>query len=177
MIRRPPPIRGAAPADARSPRWRFVPGLCTPQGQTHNSAASPRRRAMEAAAHALGALADMAKRIEGEIEAAHSRLHRGRGGTIEQAEEGLRCQRQPREQTVRHVHVNEGGQAVIADQFHNHTGGQQNGKSADQPHAAGAAGTSAALPSPDPFRNGMPVTSREGQPAMQDAWRQGKRRA
>ena len=29
---------------------------------------------------------------------------------------------QPREQTVRHVHVNEGGQAVIADQVHNHTG-------------------------------------------------------
>ncbi|MBL0001347.1 MAG: hypothetical protein IPO97_10390, partial [Sphingomonadales bacterium] len=34
---------------------------------------------------------------------------------------------QPREQTVRHVHVNEGkGQAVIADQFHNHTGGKEN---------------------------------------------------
>lgn len=30
---------------------------------------------------------------------------------------------QPREQTVRHVHVNEGGQAVIADQFHHHAGG------------------------------------------------------
>jgi len=31
---------------------------------------------------------------------------------------------QPREQTVRHVHVNEGGQAVIADEFHNHKGGE-----------------------------------------------------
>nr|WP_207786045.1 hypothetical protein [Altererythrobacter segetis] len=28
---------------------------------------------------------------------------------------------QPREQTVKHVHVNEGGQAVVADQFHGHT--------------------------------------------------------
>jgi hypothetical protein len=31
----------------------------------------------------------------------------------------------PREQTVRHVHVNEGGQAVIADEFHHHTGGRR----------------------------------------------------
>lgn len=29
---------------------------------------------------------------------------------------------QPREQTVRHVHVNDGGQAVIADQLHHHGG-------------------------------------------------------
>src|SRR5258705_590128 len=36
--------------------------------------------------------------------------------------EALTRQHQPREQTVRHVHVNEGGQAVIADQFHQHTG-------------------------------------------------------
>lgn len=39
-----------------------------------------------------------------------------------------------REQTVRHVHVdNRGGQAVIADTVH--TGGQENGKSNGQPHA------------------------------------------
>jgi hypothetical protein len=31
---------------------------------------------------------------------------------------------QPREQTVRHVHVNDGGQAVIADQIHPHRGGR-----------------------------------------------------
>jgi len=37
--------------------------------------------------------------------------------------EALAKLHQPREQTVRHVHVNEGGQAVIADQFHNHPGG------------------------------------------------------
>jgi len=29
---------------------------------------------------------------------------------------------QPREQTVRHIHVNEGGQAIVADQFHHHSG-------------------------------------------------------
>lgn len=37
----------------------------------------------------------------------------------------------PRKRTVRHVHVNEGGQAVIVDKFHHHTGGQQYGQSAD----------------------------------------------
>ncbi|MCA3635759.1 MAG: hypothetical protein INF18_08550 [Methylobacterium sp.] len=42
--------------------------------------------------------------------------------------EALARLHQPREQTVRHVHVNEGGQAVIADQFHHHTGGQEFGK-------------------------------------------------
>lgn len=37
--------------------------------------------------------------------------------------EALAKLHQPREQTVRHVHVNEGGQAVVADQFHHHAGG------------------------------------------------------
>lgn len=73
---------------------------------------------------------------------------------------------QPREQTVRHVHVNEGGQAVVADHFHHHAGGTQNGKSVKQSHATGAAGTSAALPCPDAGGNGMPITSGEGQEAL-----------
>lgn len=41
---------------------------------------------------------------------------------------------QPREQTVRHVHVNDGGQAIVADQFHHHGGSQENGKSVKQSH-------------------------------------------
>lgn len=36
--------------------------------------------------------------------------------------EALAKLHQPREQTVRHVHVNEGGKAVIADQFQNYVG-------------------------------------------------------
>lgn len=83
---------------------------------------------------------------------------------------------QPREQTVRHVHVNEGGQAVIADQFHHHTGGQKNGHPVEQPQATGAAGACPALPSPDPLGNGVPVPSRKRVRAVQDARRQGKRR-
>jgi hypothetical protein len=82
---------------------------------------------------------------------------------------------QPREQTVRHVHVNEGGQAVIADQFHNHTGGRENGQSAEQPHATGtgSAGAGTALPCPDPLGEAVPIASREGEGAMPDARRQG----
>lgn len=88
--------------------------------------------------------------------------------------EALAKLHQPREQTVRHVHVNEGGQAVIADQFHHHagptTGGQENGQSSEQPHApdhhagtiGGAAGQGTALPCPDPIRQSLPVASGEG---------------
>lgn len=49
--------------------------------------------------------------------------------------ESLAKLHQPREQTVRHVHVNEGGQAIVADQFHNHTGCGANAKTDGQCHA------------------------------------------
>jgi hypothetical protein len=93
--------------------------------------------------------------------------------------EALAKLHQPREQTVRHVHVNEGGQAVIADQFHHHTGGRENAKSADQPHATGAAqsGERAALPSPHPIGQAVPIASGEGEGAVQNARRQRQRRA
>ena len=78
---------------------------------------------------------------------------------------------QPREQTVRHVHVNEGGNAIVADEFHQHTGGPENEKNDTQSHATEAAGERAALPGPDPLRNGVPISSRERAAAMQDARR------
>lgn len=34
--------------------------------------------------------------------------------------EALAKLHQPREQTVKHVHVNEGGRAIVADQIHQH---------------------------------------------------------
>jgi len=83
--------------------------------------------------------------------------------------EALTKLHQPREQTVRHVHVNEGGQAVIADQFHHHAGGQENGQIADQSHATGAAGVGPALLGADPFGNGVPVASGEGKETVPDA--------
>lgn len=86
---------------------------------------------------------------------------------------------QPREQTVKHVHVNQGGQAVIADQVHNHAGGRENGKFNGQPHAteSGAAGTSSALLGHDSQGHGLPIPGGEGKQAVQDARRQGQRRA
>lgn len=88
--------------------------------------------------------------------------------------EALTKLHQPREQTVRHVHVNEGGQAVIANQFHHHTGGQKSGRSDGQPHATGtgAPSTSSALPSPDPVRDSVPRSGSKRKTAMSDARRQ-----
>lgn len=91
--------------------------------------------------------------------------------------EALAKLHQPREQIVRHVHVNEGGQAVVADHFHHHTGGERNAETINQPHATGTAGTSPPLPGPDPLGNGVPIPGREGEPAMPDARRQKQRRS
>lgn len=78
---------------------------------------------------------------------------------------------QPREQTVKHVHVNEGGQAVVADHFHQHRGDGENAKSSEQSHAAASAGQCRALPSPHPEGDGVPIPGRQRQAAMQDARR------
>lgn len=69
---------------------------------------------------------------------------------------------QPREQTVRHVHVNEGGQAVVADHFHHHPGGAQNEKSVEQSHATGvrAIGSGAAMLGYDAQGNEVPISRR-----------------
>ncbi|MEP2735351.1 MAG: hypothetical protein ABJP34_03555 [Erythrobacter sp.] len=76
---------------------------------------------------------------------------------------------QPREQTVKHVQVNEGGQAIVAD--HIHQQGGQNEKSDKQSHATEAAGESASLLGHDAQGNGVPIASGAKQAAMQDARR------
>lgn len=78
--------------------------------------------------------------------------------------EALAKMHQPREQTVKHVHINEGGQAVVADHFH--AGGKENAESVKQSDATGAAGERAALPSPNPERDGVPIPSRKREAAM-----------
>ena len=85
--------------------------------------------------------------------------------------EALAKLHQPREQTVRHVHVNEGGQAVIADHFHNHGGQIENAESSKQSHATGAADTSPALPSSDPLWAGVPISGGARAEKVQDARR------
>lgn len=90
--------------------------------------------------------------------------------------EALAKLHQPREQTVKHVHVNEGGQAIVADQFHQHTGGSENGKSNEQSHATGPAGESPALLGADPQGNGVPIPGGERPEAVPDARRDQSRR-
>ena len=85
--------------------------------------------------------------------------------------EALAKLHQPREQTVRHVHVNEGGQAIVADQFHHHSGGAENGKSVDQSDATGKFGPCAALPGPNAQRRAVPIPSGKGEAAVPDARR------
>ena len=68
---------------------------------------------------------------------------------------------QPREQTVRHVHVNEGGQAIVADQFHHYAGGRNVG-SVEQSHATVTVGAGTPMPSADPRPDPVPVASRKG---------------
>lgn len=85
--------------------------------------------------------------------------------------EALAKLHQPREQTVRHVHVNEGGQALFANQFHNHAGASKNGKPVKQSHATRAIGQGVALPCPDANGDGVPIPSRQGEAALSDARR------
>ena len=63
--------------------------------------------------------------------------------------EALARLHQPREQIVKHVHVNQGGQAVVADHFHNQPGALENGQSIKQSDATGSSGPHAALPCSD----------------------------
>lgn len=87
--------------------------------------------------------------------------------------EALTRMHQPREQVVRHVHVNEGGQAIVADQVT--IGGPGGGNTAitDQSHAArtDGAGERAALPGPDPLGSGVQIPSGAREAQMPDARR------
>ena len=65
------------------------------------------------------------------------------------------------EQVVRHVHVYEGGQAVVAETVN--VGGQR-AAIANPPHALVPA-----MLGQDPQGNGVPITSDQGQEAVQDA--------
>ena len=85
--------------------------------------------------------------------------------------EALAKLHQPREQTVRHVHVNEGGHAIVADNFHHHTGGAANAENAEQSHATGGAGGSPALPCQDALGDIMPGAGGSRPTTMSDARR------
>lgn len=81
--------------------------------------------------------------------------------------EALAKLHQPREQTVKHVHVNEGGQAIVADHIHQHAGGRENGKISEQSHATGPAGECPA--GADPQANGVPIPGHNRPEAVPNA--------
>lgn len=74
------------------------------------------------------------------------------------------------EQVVRHVHVYEGGQAIVADQF-NHYGGE-NGNAAGQPYAPFEGHAPAGFPSllsQDAAGSGVPIARDQGKEAVPNA--------
>lgn len=73
------------------------------------------------------------------------------------------------EQVVRHIHVHEGGQAVVAETINMRA---QNEQAIDQCHALGTA-----MLGSDPLGNGMPITSGEWAQTVPDARRQEPGRA
>ncbi len=78
---------------------------------------------------------------------------------------------QPREQTVKHVHVGAGGQAVVADEFHHHAQRGSNAESTDQAQAAHNLSECAAMLGQDPAGNGVPIASSPWKEPVQDARR------
>ncbi|SFR97592.1 hypothetical protein [Sphingomonas jatrophae] len=92
--------------------------------------------------------------------------------------EALAAIHRPREQTVRHVHVHEGGQAVVADEFHHHAAGGQIENDDGQAHAAGAGKSPecTALPCADPVGAPLPIPHRAGKEEVPDARRRTRKR-
>lgn len=85
--------------------------------------------------------------------------------------EALAKLHQPREQTVRHVHVGDGGNAIVAEQFHHHARGGRNDESAEQSHATASTGCGAKMLSQDEGGDALPIPSGGRVEAMQDARR------
>jgi hypothetical protein len=77
--------------------------------------------------------------------------------------EALAKLHQPREQIVRHVHVNDGGQAIVAEQVNHYAGGAKNAETVKQSHAAaGETGGSTPLPCEDTAGERVPSARSEG---------------
>lgn len=73
---------------------------------------------------------------------------------------------------VEHVNVHSGGQAIVGSSIHHRGAGGFTAQDGEQPHAQDKSDASgAALPSPDPQRQAVSVSTGEGSEAMQDARR------
>jgi hypothetical protein len=80
--------------------------------------------------------------------------------------EALARMRGKGQQTVRveHVTVQPGGQAIVGDVYHHPGGAGASRKTEDQPHGAGQPAPSAALPSPNPLGDSVPLPSNAERP-------------
>jgi hypothetical protein len=155
---------GGATDRAMNEILAFVGG-CSAENEMQATLAVQMALANDAAMRALamigqGVMIDNAK-IWGEIANKLLRTTATLGETLNKLQRGGT-------QIIKHVHVYEGGQAVVAD--HVHTGGS-NVRSADQVHAAGNIGGSAAMLGHDPQGFGVPVPQGQRQEAVQDARR------
>ncbi|MDT7527999.1 hypothetical protein OVY29_04915 [Sphingopyxis sp. SE2] len=74
-------------------------------------------------------------------------------------------------QTVKHIHVNQGGQAIVADTFNHSSGEGGQSKSAAQSHATAMLGGGAPMLSQDSQGNGVPIPSGEGKETVSNARR------
>jgi hypothetical protein len=91
--------------------------------------------------------------------------------------EALAKLHQPREQTVRHVNVNDGGQAIVAEQLHHHAIGGRNDVSAERSHATESIGDGTKMLGQDAGGDALPIPGGEGAEAMPDARRHKFRRS
>ncbi len=85
--------------------------------------------------------------------------------------EALAKLRRKGEQVVKHVHVHEGGQAVVDSTINQYRGGGVDGRSDGQPYGAGTAAECAALSGPDPARDGVPLPC-HAEREMSPSWRE-----
>ena len=141
------------------------------------------RQAQQAVAETR-ALAARTDKVEAKVEASrvrqsppksplhcHARIDPPNQANCRATLEALGKLHQPREQIVKHVHVNQGGQAVVADQFHQHQGEGKNGKSSEQSHTTETTGESRTLLGQDAEGNGMPIPCSEGPEKVPNARR------
>ncbi|MCR9072727.1 MAG: hypothetical protein NXI18_13495 [Alphaproteobacteria bacterium] len=91
--------------------------------------------------------------------------------------EALAKLHQPREQTVRHVHVGDGGKAIVAEQFHQHARGGRNEESAEQSHATASTGSGAKMLGHDAGGHALPIPSGERTETVPNARRHKSRRS
>lgn len=153
--------RGADSADNINSALAFVGG-CSPENEHQSAMATQMALLHDAAVHAL--------RCAGSTDSMHhyeaytnqaNKLSR----TFATMTEAYAKLQRGGVQTVKHVNVYEGGQAVVADTVH--TGGS-NVKTANPAHATSV---SASMLGYDPCGNGVPIPSGDGQEAVSDARR------